>query len=107
MTNGVLGITGIGSDLATKAIQGFSKTTTEETQSFASVLKNAITGTLNDTQGLIDVAEEAEIQFALGNADNTHDLQIAQQQANLAVAYTVAIRDRFLDAYKEIMNMQI
>lgn len=74
---------------------------------FSDVLQNAISDTLNDTQSLLDSAEKAEIDFALGNSDNTHDLQIAQQKANLAISYTVAVRDRFLDAYKEIMNMQI
>ena len=44
--------------------------------------------------------------YALGLMDNTHDLQIAQQKANLAIQYTVAIRNQVLDAYKEIMNLQ-
>lgn len=118
MTNGVLGVTNIASDLSIESLQKLSGlkdniTTqtslidTDETGSFASVLQNAMTNSLNNTQNLIDSAQEAEIQFALGNADNTHDLQIAQQKANLAVAYTVAVRDNLLDAYKEIMNMQI
>ncbi len=80
--------------------------TTKDNTDFASVLQNALSNTLNDTQTLIDSAEEAEIEFALGNSDNTHDLQIAQQKANIAVSYTVAVRDKLLDAYKEIMNMQ-
>lgn len=74
---------------------------------FATVLKNAISGSLSDTQSLIDQSEQAEIDFALGNADSTNELGIAQQKASLAVAYTVAVRDRFLDAYKEIMQIQI
>ena len=52
-------------------------------------------------------AESAEIQFALGEATSTHDLMIAQEKANIALSYTVAVRDKVLDAYKEIMNMQI
>lgn len=74
---------------------------------FASVLKNAITSSLSNTQSLIDNSEQAEINFALGNAESTHELEIAQKKASLAVSYTVAVRDRFLDAYKEIMQMQI
>ena len=31
----------------------------------------------------------------------------ALQKANLALSYTVAVRDKVLDAYKEIMNMSI
>lgn len=76
-------------------------------QDFASVLQNAIIGTLKDTQTLIDGAEQAKIEFALGQSDNTHTVGIAQSKASTAVSYIVAARDRFLEAYKEIMNMQI
>ena len=39
--------------------------------------------------------------------DSTHDLTIAMQKAETALQYTVAVRDKLLDAYKEIMQMQI
>ena len=48
-----------------------------------------------------------ELKFALGETDNTHDLLIAQQKASTALQYTVALRDKFLESYKELMNMQI
>ena len=110
MTSGVLG-----SILNTSSILGTDSTASkvsnivndEEEQDFASVLQNAIVNSLDETQQLIDSAERAEIEFALGQSDNTHDLLIAQNKASLAVAYTVAVRDRLLDAYKEIMNMQV
>lgn len=38
---------------------------------------------------------------------NTHELGFYQQQANIALQFTVAVRDKALEAYKEIMNMQI
>lgn len=79
----------------------------EGEKDFASVLQNAILNSLEDTQSYIDHAEREEIRFALGQSDSTHELMIAQNKANLAVSYTVAVRDRFLDAYKEIMNMQV
>lgn len=74
--------------------------------SFDSVFQSALQ-MLDETNRLQNNAEAAEIQFALGKANNTHDLQIAQEKANIALQYTVAVRDRLLDAYKEIMNMQI
>ena len=61
---------------------------------------------VKETNEYTNAAEEAQISYALGLTDNTHDLQIAQQKANLALQYTVAIRNHVLDAYKEIMNMQ-
>ena len=43
----------------------------------------------------------------MGEATNTHDLQVAQYKANSALQFTVAVRDKLIEAYKEIMNMQI
>ena len=55
----------------------------------------------------IQQAQQAEVDFALGNMTNTHELGVYQQKANMALQYTVAIRDKALEAYKEIMNMSI
>lgn len=43
----------------------------------------------------------------MGETENFHDLTIALQKASTALQYTVAVRDRLLDAYKELMQMQI
>lgn len=79
-----------------------------DTQSdmFAAVL-NAAMDNLNETNAYISDAENEKIKLALGQTDNTHDLTIAMQKASEALQYTVAVRDKFLEAYKEIMNMQI
>lgn len=73
---------------------------------FSSVFQSAL-DMLNETNDLQNYAEEAEIQFALGYSTNTHDLRVAQEKANVALMYTVAVRDKVLEAYKEIMNMQM
>lgn len=77
-----------------------------EDASFSSVLQSA-KDMLNETSELQNQAEEAEMQFMLGYATNTHDLQVIQEKADIALNYTIAVRDRMLEAYKEIMNMQI
>lgn len=74
--------------------------------SFDSVLQSAV-DMLKETDSLQNAAEEEEIKYALGYSENTHNLTIAQEKANIALQYTVAVRDRFLEAYKEIMNIQI
>ena len=75
-------------------------------KSFDSVLQSAV-NMLEETNTLQNYAEEAELQFALGYSTNTHDLRIAQEKANIALQYTVAVRDKVIAAYKEIMNMQM
>lgn len=69
-------------------------------------LFEAAAGMIKDTNYYTNKAEEAEMAFSLGLMDNTHDLQVAQQKANLALQYTIAVRNQVLDAYKEIMNLQ-
>ena len=73
---------------------------------FQSFLTSAI-DSINTTNGYISDAENEEIKLALGETDNTHDLTIASQKASTALQYTVAVRDKFMEAYKEIMQMQI
>lgn len=60
---------------------------------------------VNETNALSNLAEEAEIQYAVGANTSTHDLQAAQQKANISLQYTVAVRNAVMDAYKEIMNL--
>lgn len=62
---------------------------------------------INTTNSYLSDAENEEIKWALGETENTHDLSIALMKASTALQYTVAIRDKLLDAYKELMNMQV
>ena len=84
------------------------KTTDVDTDknSFSSVLSAAMQS-IDETNDLQNTAESEEIRFALGEADNTHDLLIAETKANIALQYTVAARDKLIDGYREIMQMSI
>ena len=73
---------------------------------FGSLLDKAVEN-LNTTNAYLSDAENEELKWALGETENTHDLTIALQKASTALQYTVAVRDKFLEAYKEIMQMQI
>ena len=75
-------------------------------ESFDNILATAM-NMVKETNNYQNNAEEEEIKFALGESTNTHELLVAQEKANIALSYTVAVRDKVIDAYKEIMNMQI
>ncbi len=75
-------------------------------QGFDSLLHTAIDN-LTTTNNYLSDAENEKIKWALGETENTHDLSIALQKASTALQYTVAIRDKLLDAYKELIQMQI
>lgn len=79
----------------------------ETTGTLFDAFLNTAIDNIKTTNSYLSDAEDAEIQFALGETENTHDLMIALQKASTALQYTVAIRDRLLDAYKELMQMQI
>lgn len=73
---------------------------------FDSLLKSAM-DMVNETNDLQNKAEEAQMQFMLGYSTNTHDLRDIQTKSEIALNYTTAVRDKMIEAYKEIMNMQI
>ncbi|MDD5937178.1 MAG: flagellar hook-basal body complex protein FliE [Clostridiales bacterium] len=61
---------------------------------------------IKETNAYSNAAEKAEMDYAMGLTTNTHDVQIAQNKANISLQYTVAVRNAVLDAYKEIMQLQ-
>ncbi len=78
----------------------------ESTGEFADIFDKAVEG-LNTTNSYLSDAENEKIRWALGETENTHELSIALQKASTALQYTVAVRDKFIEAYREIMQMQI
>lgn len=83
-----------------------SKIEKDNKTAFDSLLNSAI-NMYRTADELQNAAEESEINFSLGYATSTHDLAIAQQKANIALQYTVKVTNKALEAYKELMNMQL
>jgi flagellar hook-basal body complex protein FliE len=80
------------------------KTTPGQAQaSFANVLKNTISN-VNDLQVLSDKKTEA---LALGKIDDLHDVMITAQKASVTLQATVEVQRKAIDAYNEIMRMQV
>ena len=88
-------LTNISSDYLNQIAQQNRLVTTDD-DSFSSVLSSAM-NMVSETNDLQNNAQ----------SENTHDLSTAQTKALTAIQYTVAVRDKMIDAYKEIMNMQI
>ena len=94
----------ISSDVIRKAAE--SSGTVQAEGDFGSVFDKAV-NSLNTTNAYLSDAENEKIKWALGETENTHDLTIALKKASSALQYTVAVRDKFLEAYKELMQIQI
>lgn len=86
---------------------GLKSTTGQRTDNVFETMLNTAISNINNTNSLLSDAENAEISFAMGESESTHDLLIALNKASTALQYTVAVRDKFMEAYKEIMQMQI
>lgn len=71
--------------------------------SFGDYLNNAI-NQVNDSQKAAELAHE---KLATGEIDDVHSVMIAAEKANLALELTVQVRNKVLDAYQEIMRMQM
>ncbi len=76
---------------------------TGEQPGFMDYLKEAL-GTVDNLQK--DAASSAE-RLALGDESYLHNTIIAYEKANLALQLTLEVRNRVLEAYQEIMRLQM
>ena len=70
---------------------------------FADTLKNAI-GEVNKLQKTADVKMQ---QLASGKSENIHDVMIASEKADIALKLMVQVRNKVINAYNDIMRMQV
>lgn len=65
-----------------------------------------VVGALDDLQGLHATADSLAVQAATGDLADVHEYTIAATQAELATQLTVAVRDKAVEAFNDIMRMQ-
>lgn len=83
-----------------------TQNTTDENQkdvSFIDYLYKAI----EEVDSLQKEAEAQTELFISGQSQNPYDMAIASEKASLALSFTLQIRNKILDAYNEIMRMQV
>lgn len=78
----------------------------KQDDSFNDIFQKAIDN-INTTNSYLSDMENEEVKWMLGETENTHDLTIAINKASTALQYTVTVRDKLLEAYKELMQIQI
>ncbi|MBD5470616.1 MAG: flagellar hook-basal body complex protein FliE [Lachnospiraceae bacterium] len=96
----------VSSDVVKEALYG-NKTQEKDEENIFSTFLDAAVHNINDTNIALSNQENEILKWAMGISENTHDLTIAAGKADAALNYTVALRDKLLEAYKEIMQMQI
>lgn len=69
---------------------------------FSSVLKDSL-GKVNSMQ---QERSKMVMAFASGESQNVHELMISMQKAGLAMNMTAAVRNKAMEAYKELTRIQ-
>lgn len=80
-----------------------SNTPYEAQNSFASVLQDAI-DQVNNSQ---NNADSMTTQLINGGNVDLSQVMVAQQEANITLQTAVQVRNKVIDAYQQIMNMQV
>lgn len=75
----------------------------DQSVDFSEVLKQAI----GEVNGLQQQSDQMKTQLLTGQVDDIHQVMIAAEKADLAFQLTVQIRNKVIEAYQEIMRMQV
>ena len=89
------------SQYGTNKISGGSVSETQK--SFADTLNEAIQN-VNELQKTSDKAMQ---NLATGRTDNVAEVMISAEKADIALKLMVQVRNKIIDAYQEIMKMQV
>jgi flagellar hook-basal body complex protein FliE len=80
-----------------------NKNAQEVTKSFQETLD----GFINDVNNLQNSADKAIDKMASGEAADVHEVMIAVEKAKVSFDLLLQVRNKMLDAYKQIMQMQM
>jgi len=70
---------------------------------FSETLQQAI----NDFQTLEQTNQQNSNLLATGRVDNLHNVMVDLEKADIALQFTLQVRNRIMEAYQEIMRMQL
>ena len=66
-----------------------------------------LTQSLNEVNSLQHEADEAIENFVAGKSQGIHETMIAVNKADLAFRITMQVRNKIVEAYQEVLRMQV
>lgn len=96
-------IGGIGSIPSLEPPAALKSTSSTTAPGFADMMKDAVSE-VNNLQGNADTLAQ---KLATGDVQDIHQVMLALNKASSAFGLTVQVRNKALDAYQEIMRMQV
>ncbi|KYG57865.1 flagellar hook-basal body complex protein FliE [Planococcus maritimus] len=70
---------------------------------FGDVFKNA----LKEVSNAQNVSDKKTDQLLTGEVQDVHEVMIASQKASLSLQMTMQVRNKVVEAYQEVMRMQV
>ena len=99
------GVGASGTTLATDQAQGASGAT--GTSGATGDFGHLLVSSLDSLESMGDKASDLSVKAATGDLDAIHDYTIAATEAQVATQLTVAVRNKAVDAFNEIMRMSV
>ncbi|TCS37720.1 flagellar hook-basal body complex protein FliE [Paucimonas lemoignei] len=72
-------------------------------QPFSNWLQNQVT----ELNGVIAKSDELATRLATGDTENLHQIMIGMEEAKLAFQLAVQVRNRVIEAYQDVLRMQM
>ncbi len=81
--------------------------TTQAPKASSAGFGDAVVGALNDLSATHNGVDALATKAATGQLPDVHDYTIAATEASLATELTVAVRNKAVEAFTQIMNMPL
>lgn len=73
------------------------------TENFSQFLSRSI----DEVNEMLGTADQKAQELATGKSENLHDAMITMEKAETAFKLLVQVRNKVIDAYQEVMRMQV
>lgn len=98
-----INVSSVGYGLRTPPIGQTTPKDSGATESFQQTLQNVVDG-LNQLQA---EADTSSARLAAGEAVELHEVLLAQEKASMSFQLAMQVRNKVVEAYQEIMRMQV
>lgn len=87
----------------TSFVENLSNKQQVETKSFGEFLSDS----LKDVNTLKRQSEIANMKLAAGQVEDISEVVVASEKASIALQLTMQVRNKMVEAYQEVMRMQV
>lgn len=91
----------------TPSLTGLNETGSVSPSRGASGFQELVSRSVDEVNGQINQASQMSQEFLVQNKHDLHEVMIALDQADLSFRYMVQVRNKVLEAYNDVMRMQV